>query len=301
MQFCYTNATGLDRGRYVVMVGLLIGSGQRHLASYSWKQFLNVCSDPAVDLLQNFHADRRDGYQIWKSLYSDDVDSPIEAVLDWVLDGGYPVVFGVVDRQQFIHRRSRGELPREIDSEWSVLGLQLALSVEKYYRDSPVDDRSTLFMFDRSLQDAVHRFERLTTEPPGWTDSYYGKNTPYPGLEHVVGAPVFAGPDHSALVQIPYLIGILIRRYIEMQANDTLGTSVTEVKNVHRWFGQITDRCLEYPYSKAANQDAAGLFRALAPPALRQDGARATAPNLPPEQVVVSVDTDLDHGQSGAA
>lgn len=296
MQFCYCN--GISTGRYAILVGVLIGSHNRHLTSYSWKQFLDVCTEPTANLRQDFHVDGRSHYDIWKALYSDKEDSPIECVLDWFLDYRIPVLFGVVDRTHFARRTAAGEIPREVGDEWTALGLQLSLTIEKIFRDTPIEERSTLFVFDEGLRKKIRRFEHLVSDAPTWANAFYSKSDSYPGLAHVVPAPLFSRPKDAPLIQVPYLLANVIRRYIEMQEDETMGTSVTEVQRVHRWFDQLADRCLAYPYPTEDRAGATGLFRALAPQAVRRNDAPAKAADRDMPRTMM--DSDV-RGHSGAA
>lgn len=274
MNFLFCSGTATRR--YVVLLGLMVGSNERHIISRNWKQFLNECDDSTAKRLRECHSRQRSEHDIWKAHYHDGDDSPIQRVFEWFLETGLTVTFSAVDRDEYQWRKRRWEVPRGIGSEWESTVLQLGLAMQQADQPGPEAGRVTQFLIDDRIRPSITGFERLIGDTPSWALDRCEDKGSATGLSHVVAAPLFAPVEHSELLRLPYFLATILRRYAEMQANETLGTSIEEVEKVDDWFNAIADHCVAYPYQCEVHRGAEGLFRALAPFSMRRSGSERT-------------------------
>jgi len=274
MKFCYIDESGTGNEPFAVMVGILVDAQRMHVTKSDWQTLLKTLSDILKKEVKEFHTrDFYRGNSVWRGLDGAMRTQIISAVLSWFKDRKHQVIFSGIEKKPYLKDKTSNPKIKDLKSIWCFMGLHLMLTVQKHMQNEQRNKGNTVFIFDNEMREQT-RFAELVTNPPDWSDDYYGKKKGASSLDQVVDVPYYADSEDVHLIQIADLMAYLLRIYTEIKEKIRSETYPEEEKRLDTWIEQIGSFSLpvstRYP-ARSRNQ-ATEIFYKYAPDSLRRIG-----------------------------
>lgn len=131
------------------MAGVVVDAYRMHITKADWKELLAYLSSlvgkPLLELhTRIFYA----GGGVWKGVPGDKRSAVTTAVFTWLAKRKHKVVYTAVDRARFHEARKAGRIPEHVDTPWQLMGLHLALALQKAGKRAGSNKGHTILVFD---------------------------------------------------------------------------------------------------------------------------------------------------------
>lgn len=271
MKFCYIDESGTGNEPYAVMVGVIVDSTRMHVTKAEWDELLEILSHIVGRPVREFHTRRfYAGRGIWGGVSGHERANIITAIIRWLVDRRHHIVLSSVDvakfNAQFVAHRFSGD----IGSLWRMLGLHLALAIQKNYQRENRNKGNTVLIFDHEAMEQ-DIYTQLILNPPNWTETYYNKNANSNPLCQIVDVPHFVNSEHVGLIQVADLAAFTLRRYIELTDGGDAERYNDERNRITGWsetlLGRLIPKSAIYPARERC--DAADFFYEFAPECIK--------------------------------
>ena len=267
MKFCYLDETGTGQETVVIVVGIVVDVQRMNRTKLEWQGLFERISGLANKPILELHAkDLLPGNHEWRDIDKSIRFGVVDAVLDWLATRKHKIVYSCVDKALFQASTDLRKL--SLSNEWLATSFHVVLMLQKALQKEEKNKGNTVLIFDAEKN--ASSLVELVRDPPSWSDSYYARSKKKESLSQVVDAPFFVDSKHVELIQIPDLIGYILRRYSEI--ND-YGRQVSDIEKatLDGWISKV--RGILVPssvrYLKRNACETAHFYNSLAPKSLR--------------------------------
>jgi hypothetical protein len=268
MKFCYIDESGTGSEPFGVMVGVVVDAHRMRPTKEEWQKLLDELSGIVGQQVREIHTrDFYPGNGVWRGLDGPKRAATITAIIEWLKERKHKIVLSGVDKRRF-----KTDFPSEpqygdIKTLWRFMGLHLVLSLQKCHQSLRSNKGNTVLVFDREDTEAIH-FTDLISNPPEWTDTYYGKKKKKDRLDQVIDVPFFADSKQVGLLQVADVVAFFLRRHLEITSAEVPARFSGEDTQIEGWVQMILDQTITKScmYMKRGRCAAAELFYSYAPP-----------------------------------
>jgi len=249
------------------MVGVIADAQRMHKTKKAWAILLDALSKIVGRQILEIHTRYfYPGHGIWRKIDGEDRAKIIDLIFKWLSDRKHDIVYTAVDKDKFKCELSNEKsLANEVGSLWRFMALHISLAIQKYSQGQEGIKGHTVLIFDNEETEAGD-FIKLIKNPPGWTDTYYKRESNQERLDQIIDVPYFGDSRHVGLIQVADFVSFFLRRYIEIK----MGASPKyegEPDRVTGWAETILARSIPKPmiYLQKGRCDCANLFYSCAP------------------------------------
>jgi len=254
------------------MVGVIVDSHRMHVTKDEWRELLEslsrVVRRPVTEIhTRDFYA----GNGAWRELNGTQRADIISGVLTWLAARRHNVVYTSVEKARFYESQKAGQIPTEAATLWRFLGLHLLLAVQKDHQSYDRNKGHTIFVFDNEERERM-KFTDLVSNPPAWTDSFYGKGKKQGRLDQIIDVPYFGDSEEVHLLQLADFLAYFLRRHAEIAAGYSQERYTDEAGRLAGWIQTIKDRSIggSTIYPATGRCECAELFYRHAPEVIRK-------------------------------
>lgn len=272
LNFCYLDESGTGNEPIATMVGVLVDAGRMRLTKTHWEQLLDILSGMAGKKVAELHtADFYAGNGVWRDVSADVRVSVVDAVLDWLSDRKHHLFYTSVLKKAFFEDVKGGRVPVEINTPYRFMAFHLVLAVQKCSQHEKKNKGNTVLVFDNEEKEKL-RFSGAVSNPPVWSNAYYGLHKKKKPLNQIIDAPYWADSKEVCLLQVADFLAFFLRRYAEIEEGLVGPKYEGERARIRAWMEKMKGRCLDtaHLYPKRSRNGAQELFYCHAPNCVRE-------------------------------
>lgn len=266
VKICYVDESGLAGDEPVlVMAGVISDMHKLPKTLRQWQPRLN-------DLLGTIGRPELKGSEfcagrsrIARLMGGDERTTWIDETLQWMDERKLKLALASVDKA------SDAQRPEELQDDWMVCGMHLALQLQAAHGRLKSNKGTTLLVTDEAKRS--DELAELLLEPPAWSDDYYGRGKKDDPLKELVHTPFTVDSGHNGMIQLADLVAFLFRRYVELSRENE--EYAGERVKISGWVATLSNLLLPMAarHRRRRADDASRTFTALAAAELVELGA----------------------------
>ena len=267
MKFVYLDESGLGEEPYCVLAGVVVDAARMAPTKDDWSALIQSLEGRLGRCISELHTrDLYPGNGPWRGLSGDERSEVIDRVFEWLASRKHHVVFSAVDRRQFHDSLQIDERLGDVGSDWRLMGLHIALAIQKRMQREKGAKGHTVLIFDNREVER-RQLTDLLLNPPAWIDTYYARTRNQKALDQIVDVPHFVDSKHVGLVQLADFVSFFLRKHLEIQEKVRLPDYAREGEKLAGWVQSISARSIgrQYYYPSKERCNAAELIYAHAP------------------------------------
>jgi hypothetical protein len=267
MKFAYVDESGTGDEPYAVMSAVVIDAQRMRPTKEDWSALLAQLSEIAEREIPEFHTrDFYAGNSPWRGIGGHERAEIISTIFKWFENRRHQVIFSAVDKHRLNNSFQNHRFAKNLGGLWQILGLHLALSIQRAYQSQKGNKGNTVLIFDAHDKDE-REFSELILNPPEWTDTFYSRAKGQNRLDQIIDVPHFVDSKHVGMIQLADCVSFFLRRHLELTDGGHRPRYDGESEIVARWADIIFERCSSCSamYPKRRRCEAADFFYQLAP------------------------------------
>lgn len=275
MYICYADESGYagavidERQRYLVMAAVLANTYNMHRTQTDFGEIVDEFQHLTGRAFREMKAEELYGGRgAWAAVVGEQRHAAYERVLRWFAARRHHVTFSAIDTRIFFALLDGAdELIRMIQAPYVACALHVGLMIQRRHQHQSGNKGKTLIIFDQQGE-FEFRIAELLSDPPGWTDAYYGHQRG-DRLDQIVDTAYFVRSHHASLIQLADLIALVLRRHAGLNDGGDAERFPGERDRVARWIEILRPRLFERAHRLPPGNDRlAALYRRLCPPSL---------------------------------
>lgn len=267
MKFCYLDESGMGEERFAVLAGIVVDARRMASTKDDWDALLANLSRRLGRPINELHTkDFYPGNGPWRGLSGPERSDVIDQVFGWLGHRKHHVVFSAVDRPRFRDSFATEQRLQSIGSDWRLMGLHVALALQKRMQSERAPKGHTVLVFDNREVER-RQLTDLLTAPPGWTDTFYSRSPERKRLDQIIDVPYFVDSRFVGLVQLADFVSFFLRKHIELEEGARQPDYAGERQKLAGWTESISARSIgrQYHYPTQLRCPAAQLIYDYAP------------------------------------
>jgi hypothetical protein len=273
MFVCYVDESGYTgtghshSQPYLVVSGVMANTYNMHRTQTDFAEILNDFREITGREFEEVKAGQLyRGQGIWQGVQPARRNQAYQRVLEWFADRGHHVTFSAIGSRAFNERRCDSPIIQTLGAPYVAAALNIGLAVQKRNMQQKKNKGKTLLIFDQQDQFAQQVAE-LLSNPPDWTDDYYGYAAGE-RLNQIVDTAYFVKSHHASLIQIADFVAFCLRRHAEIQEGDEGERFSGEGNLIAAWVNLVKPRLFARSQRLPTGGTLGPLYRDLCPPAL---------------------------------
>lgn len=207
------------------------------------------------------------GQGAWRNVEPEVRKDVFRKFATWVGERRHSLALSAIDLQ--CYHNGLTHFPLSLQDKWVAGATHIALQLQKLNKGNGHKGQ-TVLVFDENKQKA-DKLNEVLFDPPGWTDSYYGRGKKDEPFEQIVDTAFFTKSHHVGLAQIADIFAFVFRRYAELHDYGQTPAYSDEPDNIREFAALLEPRLIDqrHRWPKRPRDACAKTFAELVPASLR--------------------------------